>query len=749
MKQSYRSALRQFILAGSATIALAAAGAASAQTAAKPPAEAATEPGEIVVTALKRSESVSRVPAAISVVQGDQLRTLGINSVSDLQNIAPGVNIGRDVFGVNINIRGVTTTDTTSKGEQGIAFNVDGVFIGRPVVQGLAFFDIDRVEVLRGPQGTLYGKSSTGGAINVISKKPAFDFGAGALIELGNFNTRRGEGFVNVPLSDSVAVRAAVNFNNHDGYLTPFDGSTPKNDQDDRNARVSALFKLGADGEIRFTGTFGHVGGIGPATVPLGNFLNASGDAKRNIYANPFGGRIDDNYQNYQVDLSYAFSGIQLNYLGAIQNYDAGEFTSSSNSPLGNGGGPPGSPQPPVYTFRDYNGTFKTDAHELRFSNARPGAIDWVVGANYNFERIQESDHNWNVPAATPTFAAAVNGIDPVNRTTHRSKGVFGQVTWHATDELGIVGGIRYSSDETVRVGTFAAGPVPGCVYPNDCIGGPNNGNQSANKVTWRAGVNYQITPTQLIYGSVATGYKAGGFNDFDPTGGPNGTGGTKAYNPENLIAYELGYKGLIAPGLRFNSSAFYYDYKAQQISSLVLVAGNVVIYTELTPTEIYGWENELKWQISPSDTLELAAAYQHSQYKSFQAGFFRNVPFAGKALDRTPEFVGSIAYSHVFDLGDESTLRFRAYTKISSSYVVSQLNAALQQTQPSYTRSDASLTYSRNNGRFTAELFVNNIENKYQMIGGINTYNATIPDAATVPISTPRLFGVRLGFKY
>lgn len=191
-------------------------------------AHADTYTSEIVVTAVKRTDVASKLPAAISVFKGDDLRTLGVTSVADLQNIATGVNIGRDVFGVNISIRGVITTDTTSKREQGIAFNVDGFSIVRPVVQEFAFFDTDRVEILHSSQGTLYGKSLAGGAINVITKRPTSEFGAGALFEVGNFDTRGSDAFVNVPLGDAVAFRVVGSFNNTDGFLAPFGGSTAK-----------------------------------------------------------------------------------------------------------------------------------------------------------------------------------------------------------------------------------------------------------------------------------------------------------------------------------------------------------------------------------------------------------------------------------------------------------------------------------------------------------------------------------------
>ena len=719
---------------------------------------------EVVVTATKRSETVEKIPEAITVLGGQDLRTEGINSVSDLQNLAPGVNIGRDVFGVNINIRGVTTTDTTSKGEQGIAYNVDGIFIGRPREQGLSLFDIDRIEVLRGPQGTLYGKSSTGGAINVITNKPSLDgASATARVEFGNFNTKRADVAVNLPLSDTLAFRAAGNFNQRDGFLRPIDGTQnegfytsargfpAKNDEDDRTGRFALLWRPSAEFSARLTATLGHVGGVGPGTAVY-DILNAHdyrGAGASGILPNPFPTGLNDNFTNVDADLEYALGGIQLSYVGAHQQYHADDITSLNNNPGVNYSGPPQLFQP-LYGWGQYQGHFTTDSHELRLSNNEPGMFDYVAGINYSRERIRESDHNWDAPVTDATLVGSENGIDPVNTTTHTSYGVFGQTTWHATDQLGVVGGVRYSSDKVNRVGTFAAGPGPWpdptgavCVAPADCIGTLNDGQQSASKPTFRFGVNYQITPADLLYASVATGYKAGGFNDFDPT-----TGGTAAYGPESLTAYEGGFKGRWLDTIQFNSAAFFYDYSKTQISSLVNIEGNFVIYTRLVPTQIYGWENELTWNLDRNTNIAVTAAFEKSKYKSFEAGLLQNVDWGGLSLDKTPRAVGTIALNHTFDLANGAAIRFRAFSKLSSSYLLSDFVDAVQFKQASFTRSDSSLTYVPKGEAFNVQLFVENIENKYQKIGSPNTYSATLPNSTTFAVSTPRFFGVRVEFK-
>lgn len=704
---------------------------------------------EVIVTAQKKTELASKTPIALTAYNGENLKAQGVVSVSDLQNLAPSVNIGRDGFGVNTNIRGVTTTDTTSKGEQGISFNVDGVAIGRPAIQGLSFFDVERVEVLRGPQGTLYGKSSTGGAINVITVKPKDHFEAAANVEYGNYNTRRADAFVNLPVGEKLAFRAAVNTNKRDGYVYPADGSPARNDQDDISARLSGLAKFNEDTSLLVSTTFGHVGSVGPAGIPYNYLVTKSSQDARHVFGNPFGSKTNEDFHNYNVEFKTAFNGVALDYIGAQHRFSANDRTSSTNDPLGNYTGPP--PAIGTYAWRQYRGHVKTDSHEARVSNAEPGRFDWVVGANYTKEDIHESDHNWSARVTNPTLAGSSNGIDPLNNTVHTSKGAFAQGTFHVNDRFNVTAGVRRSSDEVNRQGTFAAGPGPWknpqggvCVAPDDCVGTVNNGYQSAKKTTYRLAADYQIAEGQMVFASAASGYKAGGFNDFEPTTGKVGT-----YNPESLTAYEVGYKGRPMSNLQINTTAFYYDYTKAQVSSRINFSGTTVIYTRAVPVTICGVETEAKFKPTPNDSIDLAATFMKSEYKHFLAGILQNVDWSGYRLDKTPKVALTGAYSHVWELASGGSITGRVASKYSSGYLTSDFVNAKQFKQESFTRTDASLTYADGDGRFTLSGFVKNLENDLQMINSPGSYSATVVNAASVAISEPRMYGVRIGIRY
>jgi len=763
-------------------------GATPAPPAASAPATTDVAGPDIVVTAFKRAETSLKVPAAIAVLGGGDLRTVGVNSVNDVQNLVPGVVVGNGSFGTNVTIRGVTSSDQTSKGELGIAFNIDGAFIGRGQEQGVAFFDIDRVEVLRGPQGTLYGRSSTGGAINVITRKPVLDkFEGYARVEAGNYDTRRAEAAINIPITPILAVRIAGNMNDRDGYLRPVDttvtgatgttrlsaaGQPAKGDQKDRTGRLSILLKPSDDFSATLITTVGHIGGTGPGGALLSN-LEAGGDKAFEIVPNPIPAYQDNNFVNVNGQVTARHGGVQLDVLGSYQHFSARNQITGNANPYDTGS----ADAPGVFLLDQYTGRFSTSQVEARISNAEPGVIDYVAGENYYYEKIHESDHNWKAPVDSWTDTSTwLTAIDPVNTTTHKSWGIFGQATVHLSDRFSAIGGLRYSNNQNARQGTFAvnvpAAGNPACTYPNDCIGGPNSGTEKDHKVTWKVGLNYQATPNDLFYASVATGFKAGGFNDYDPATGAS----VVPYGPESMTAYEIGYKGRPARGLTFTSSAYYYDYAKDQINGLALFVGAAgvtgVLYTQLAPVEIYGWENELRYQIDPNTAVTIGAAYAHSRIRSLKTGFlgyltgvFAN--WSGYALPNVPAFTLNGAVTHSIDLAGGAQIRLRAASKYSTSYLLSDYANAVQYRQSPFTRSDASVTYATQGDAITVQLFVENIENKLQKTFGPNGYNgayggftgsvaAPEADGTAFPVgsvnfstSLPRLYGVRLGVKF
>jgi iron complex outermembrane receptor protein len=833
-------------VAGGLSLALLAGGKAAA-------AEATSDEGlqleEVVVTATKVATEASKTPIALSVYSDEALKKDGIVNIDTLGNISPSVNIAfggpTGARGANVAIRGVYTTDNTSKGEQAISFNLDGVPIGRPQVMQMAFYDIERVEVLRGPQGTLYGKSSTGGAINVITARPKGTFDWASNFEVGDFNTRRADAMVNIPVSDGFAVRAAASTNKRDGYLNPVlyadaqhpvNGERPLNDEDNTNGRLSGLWTIGDTGDFLFTASAGHIGGMGNSS---GNALfsryKLSGSQAREVYYNPMASGVDDHYSNFSGELNLNLGAVHLTYVGGHLSFTGNDDSSPSTwMPTPAGG-------LNYYDWAQYIADNKYDSHELRISNAQPQRLEYVLGANYWREKTDETDMHWHTTPGPTLAGTAANGFGDNNQTSldcplaapnvlpvcsspspnivsrnqHEAKAVFGQVHFSITDALKLTAGLRYSSDSTYRKGTIVAGPAPSdgtnaywpdangqpchpgdpCVNLANGISGPvvqnDNGNQSASKVTWRVGADYQLTQSQMFYGYIATGYKAGSFNDRDPV-----THQTAAYGPEDMTAYEVGYKGKIRPYLQFNSSAFYYDYKKFQLTQptffdFKLTGGNpdVVIYTTNVPVKIYGWENELQWNPTQNDLLSASVSLTRGTFSGgpnhawMGFNYYLRLDWTGKDLDNLPHAVGLVAYEHRFPWKDGGYFSARLQSKISSSYYFTDNFGVVdggppfgdpnfqpvpgvfpfagvhwgippqQYKQSAYTRTDFHLGYTSGSGKFEVDAYVRNLENKMQIQGPPSVLNAVdagaSADTVSIAVNAPRTMGVRLSVRY
>ncbi|MEM8935611.1 MAG: TonB-dependent receptor [Pseudomonadota bacterium] len=736
------------------------------------PAADASERDVITVTALKRETVLSDTPLAVSVLSGDSLNEAGVETILDLQNVAPSVQIGTGDLGVTINIRGVTTTDITSKGQQGIAVNVDGVAIGRPREMGTAFFDIERIEVLRGPQGTLYGRSTTGGVINIISKRPDSEFGASVDVEYGNFETKRVEAAVNVPVADNLAFRGAVAYNERDGYLPARDADQAFNDQDDLSFRLSGLYDISDSTSLFVSSTFGEINGVGTGQVPISNFVplgsgvmanevitveSANGESGRSVFGVPdalFPG-IDEDFFNVTAEFNTAFSGVALTYLFGYRDYDTNSFSAQTLLPSF----PPGPPgPPPVWEWGQYTGTNQTTQHEIRFANENPGRLNWILGFHRHKEEIDESDHRWDSPVFAPTREAGISAFNVVGTTEHESLGIFGQADYGLTDTLNMTAGLRYSKDEVDRVATIAFGPLDRdgmmCMYPADCIGGPNLGSADEDKLTWRVGLDWKPTDATLIYASVATGYKAGGFNDFDPA-----VGGVGPYDPEELIAYELGFKGEILPNLNWESAAYYYDYAEAQITALTVAPGAPVIFTRTAGIETYGWENDFTWTPTDNDTLRFGFSLASGEYTDLTAGSRTAMDFPpvgavftdweGFTIDKLSDFTARIEYAREFQLPNDGAILLRLASRYDSGYVVSNFTDAFQLEQDGFTRSDANLTYRAPGGRVSVGFYIRNIENDVQVTSSPIGFAPGEEDQVGVNVTEPRVFGGRLGLDF
>jgi iron complex outermembrane receptor protein len=704
--------------------------------------------GDIVVTATRSESLASKTPVALSAVSGEQLTAAGISNPTTLAEQVPNLAIDR-ANGLQITIRGVSSSDGTEKGDPSAAFMVDGIYIARPQVQEVSFFDISRVEVLRGPQGTLFGRNTTAGLVNIIANKPQLNEFSGSLdMTYGNYDTRQLTGVVNVPVSDSIGVRAAVNYDYRNSPLREGPAFNASLDPFKKNlsGRLSALFNLG-DGSLLLRGDYSSMRGRTANLLPVTNFYSdftTSGSTPVYIGGGksadelvtvdlPFTGSLARRNSTWGVlvDFEYSLGPVNLNYLGSYREFDRDEDSFNINRNTGT-------------VNNVFKGNYWQTSHEVRLSTSGSGPLKAQVGAYYFKESSDIGFYIFGFTSPTPGTTGYTRGF-PQGPTVAESHAFFGQATYSLTDNLRVTGGVRYSHDDKSRIGFSVTCQTPACDKPGD-IKAPNNAKRAFAKTTWRAGIDYDLDSRSLLYAVVSTGYKAGGFNDGCEAGTAPGCTQTRDalyYQPEELTSYEMGLKTRFADNkVRLNLSAFHYDYTNIQLSQLTqLCGGPCRVTTNAGKAKVDGVEAE--GGITPYDggKFDFSLAWLNARFTDFL--LTPTDSWKGRKLDRSPEWVISAGYTHSFELADGGNIQLGARTRVSDDYMIAALGTANQFRVPGHTKTDLLVAYNAPDNRWYVQGFAKNLENS------IVVTTVATGSFANAQVSDPRTYGVRAGFKF
>jgi iron complex outermembrane recepter protein len=722
---------------------------AQAKTAA--PAADSAAPGDIIVTATRESTLLSKTPIALTAITAETLRDSGITDARSLNDSVPNLQISENGDATRISIRGVTSSDTTEKGDPSAAFLLDGVYIARPIEVLNAFYDLERVEVLRGPQGTLYGRNTTAGVINVISARPKNKFEASVDGKYGNLNSANATAMVNVPIGEELAVRAAVNYDRQDSPIIQ-KGPVTQSLNPFRNVisgRLSLGGKVGENLDFVVRGDYTQAKGAVANAVPLTNFFPGAlvtgvdptykaGDttAQRTLgIPLAFPDKKNNKFYGIMGEFKYDFGPVSLTYLGSYRKADRKDnrdlllFGALNN---------------PAFFF----GKFKQTSHELRAAFGQGSALHGQVGAYY-FHESSNIEFNLGAPLSGFVVPGASGFAFPQGPTKATSKAGFGQLTYDVTDDLHVTGGIRYTKDDKSRVGSTVvdfpalAGSICGKLR---CVLNSNIAFGHYKKTTWKFGVDYDAPDLGLFYASVSSGYKAGGFNDgcLTTSGGVGCTltSDQLFFNPETLVAYETGFKlRFLDNKVRFNGSIFHYDYKSLQLSQIVTVPVPATRIRNAGVAKVDGIELDAVLRPDENNVVDLAVNYTNARYSSFQAS--PAISFAGRKLDHAPEFTATAGVTHTFPLSNDGKIEASARTHLSSSYYIQDLGILAQYRQPSFTKTGLTLTYKAPEDRWYVQGFVQNLENNITLAA------ASSGLAASATIEEPRTFGVRAGFKF
>ena len=720
----------------------AAAASAPEAPAAEPKAALKTLP-EVVVTAQKVAQPASKAPVALSVLGGEDLKEAGINDPRALTEAVPNVVIAQESGKLQIAIRGVVSLDMTEKGDPSAAFNVDGAYIARFEAQTGAFLDLDRIEVLRGPQGTLYGRNATAGAINLITNKPKRHFGARVEAEVGNYGARRAEGMINVPINDMLLLRAAVSAAKRDSFLKPGPNSDiPLESKDDYAGRIHLLANFSKDTSLLLTAEASHQGGGGATPVPMGNFFAGTYIDRLPFSPANTGNNIQDPVYVDRGSAAQRTAGQRFTNTDARRDNSNESLRAEFKTGLGfadltyqlaHASGDLDDVQNGVYfgfPFRGgIKGTSRSTSHELRLNSAGQGTLRWVAGL-YSFDEKIHRDTKYQTFITAPFGSFTVDvpfNIDVRNK----SQAVFGQATYSVLPTTRLTLGLRKTRDEKAGVDTLAGTPA---VAPATVSKAAYDKSVSFNDTSWRLGVDHDLVPGTMLYASMATGYKAGGFNDKVTAG---------SYKPEHLRSIELGIKSkLLADRLQLTASVFNYDYKDMQLNAVVCASADPSscgsLTTNASSATVRGVEFEARWLASDYGQWRSALSYTKAEFDRYKPN--ATTDWSGQQLDRAPKAVVSLGYTHRFPLASGGEVSAAVGQRLSSSYTISDPSVGIRYRQPLFHKTDASLGWSSDSGKLFVQLFVKNLEDKV-------TIESRVPGSFFV--GDPRTFGIRASYDF
>ena len=758
------------------------------------PADAVAAPSEgladIIVTAQRRSENLQRAALAVTAVSADSLTRAGVTNAAQLTNLAPALQVNN--LGGPLNsfyLRGVGNFTTISLADPTVAVNIDGINLGRPSsVQGL-FYDLERVEVLKGPQGTLYGRNATGGAVNVITAKPVFGVLSGyGNFEYGNYDSKKLNAAVNIPLGETGAVRIAGQLVDRNGYYSDGTG-----DDKGESVRVQFSSQLTDNFKITVGGDFSHQGGIGSGVTlagldknsRIGIFDPRAGPVFNSAFVFRAGGTlsppVNNAYNNNRFWGTYAQADIttSIGTLTILPAYRRSELNYRTYAPSFS------------LTQRE---TGDQTSLEVRLASKGDNPLSYILGGFF-LRDTADTRGSFN-----QYFFAPYVRFQPVTN----SYAGFGRLTYKLTDTLRITGGIRYTidqksavvaSDNAIVICPGAFIPPPG--GPQFCFGTPSlpdgltipaflqtpggnvipiqpygpagaivqttrsvvDASKTFRKLTYRGGVEFDVRPDSLLYAIYETGFKAGGFFSSidDPT-----------FRPEQISAVTVGLKNRFLDNkLQINLEAYRWIYSDQQLAHFRTNSqgGPEFVTENVGKSRIQGAEVEAQWRVLHNTTLNGTVQYLDAKNLQFvysspasvgppvtgcavsgpTAGQFQ-VNCSGLRPTQAPEWSFTAGIEQVIPLGEIGSLRFTAGTRYQSG-IFTGFELLPVQYQAGYFTSNAQLSFTTANERFTVTGFVNNIENNN--VVGYSQPHPQAPSLSIQALRPPQTYGVRVGFKF
>ena len=659
---------------------------------------------EIVVTAEKRSVDLQKAPAAITTVSGQDLTDRGIQNIQQAQVIAPSLQLRQEGNSTQAFIRGVGVALDAVNIEPQVAILNNGIYIPREATSGTNLFDIDRIEVLPGPQGTLYGRSATGGVISTEYKRPGNDFGGEVLAEYGNFDYQHVMAAVNLPASDSAKFRLAVNYNKEKGYYTSGSGA-----DHDLGIRLSALLDPVENLTVYLWGSYIQhrgttINGVNFPYLYPGHPYNDLQPA----YLQPFGqvGAGPEHQDDYlfggQID--YSLPGATLSFIPGFVRADTNNLVYLAGLP------------------NFYKSKVASDSNELRVTSNGNSPLQYIGGI-YAFSQTYR-DYVFHFP---------FGNVYDIPSSRENGVAAYAQFTYSINDRLRATLGGRYS--DTKRNADFIEYLGPAATMPHLFDATYNHGD-------WKIGAEFDVTGTSMAYATIQTGFNPGTYNT-----NPSVPGLQASLKSTKLLAYTAGVKNrFFDEKLQINAEIYDYEYKDLLVSSFDVLTGQQQTYNA-SKVRDYGAQLDAQIAVTRTTRLYASVGYLHARNIDFVIPQVAAAPvnLNGFTPIYSPTITVNLGGSQTFQLpwddklvgrvdSHHETLSWNDFDHGPGTYM------------PAYWETDVSLSYVLAASPLTVAVWVRNAENTVRPVIGAP---GGIPGPAAYDLDRPRTYGLRVDYRF
>ncbi len=672
---------------------------------------------EVIVTATKIGPTdLQKTPISITAISSDELELSGISNLKDISLLAPGITINQNNSYGQLYIRGIGTNNVFTGGDPSSTIHLDGVYLSRPFTVFSEFLELERVEILRGPQGTLYGRNSTGGTINLITQKPSQAFSAKGILELGNYGKQRVTGVINGALgSDQLSGNLAFSVSKRDGYVDNQNasGKSELNDEDRRSVRTALRFSPADTLTIDVAADYFERDELPPQYKPTGEEAEGKPPAIAtqriddfwtvNIPTVP---KLDEQGKGVNVTIAWQLSAnSQLLSITGYREHESEVFIDTDYSELS------------LLTIQS-DEVQDQISQEIQY-HYQNDSLSLVSGL-YFYDETDEALTSITL-LLIPVNPSPRNIVGSEVDTT--ASAIYADLGWQLNEQIELMVGGRYSREEKKYQGSLNNEAAPPARTVDD--------KESWTDFSPKLGVTYTPFDSILYYGTITQGFKSGGFNFTDG----------KDFEPEDITAYEVGIKSEFpAQRIRLNGSLFFYDYTDLQVLSFV-AAGEAIETTNASDAEVKGIELELLANITDYWRVSAALTHLSTEYKDYtakRAAALPNIDVSGNAFNSAPENTVSLVTDFRQPIANGSLLYRLEYYWQDKIYFTA-FNDKLT-SQDAYGLVNANISFNSADDVWQLQLYGKNLTDKEYSNSGLDFP----PTGVALNINPPRTFGVK-----